>query len=146
MWALEKPARDAEPTPTHLVESRCHPVPEAQELCQPVIRLCAALTSVAAAAWLLFPVSEAILRQAIQRTPSRSTAKPRQELGVTIAATASSGGAFEPYKNLLRGDKYTTYIDTSLGTVVMEFADEAASGHAFGGALAAPTRNPCRLT
>ncbi len=72
-------------------------------------------------------------------TPSRSTAKPRQELGVTIAATASSGGAFEPYKNLLRGDKYTTYIDTSLGTVVMEFADEAASGHAFGGALAAPT-------
>ncbi len=60
-------------------------------------------------------------------------------MGVTVVATASSGGAFEPYKNLLRGEKYTTYIDTSLGTVVMEFADEGASGHAFGGAISAPT-------
>jgi len=58
---------------------------------------------------------------------------------VTVVATATSGGAFEPYKNLLRGEKYTTYFDTSLGTVVMEFADEGAAGHAFGGTLAAPT-------
>jgi TonB family protein len=57
---------------------------------------------------------------------------------VTVVATASSGGAFEPYKNLLRGEKYTTYLDTSLGTAVMEFADEAASGHPFGGTLSAP--------
>ena len=70
--------------------------------------------------------------------PGRSTAKPRQTLGVTGVATATSGGAFEPYKNLLRGEKYTTYLDTSLGTVVMEFADESAASHSFGGTLAAP--------
>jgi TonB family protein len=64
--------------------------------------------------------------------------KPRQTLGVTVVATASSGGAFEPYKNLLRGEKYTTYLDTSLGTVVMEFADEAATGHPYGGTLSGP--------
>jgi hypothetical protein len=71
-------------------------------------------------------------------TPGRSTAKARGELGVTIVATANSGGAFEPYKNLLRGEKYTTYFDTSLGTAVMEFADESTSAHPFGGTLSAP--------
>jgi hypothetical protein len=70
--------------------------------------------------------------------PGRSAVKPRQELGVTIVATASSGGAFEPYKNLLHGEKYTTYFDTSLGTAVMEFADESTSAHPFGGTLSAP--------
>jgi hypothetical protein len=73
------------------------------------------------------------------QVPGHSPAKQRQQLGVTIVATASSGGAFEPYKNLLRGEKYTTYFDTSLGTVVMEFADEAASGHPYGATLVAPT-------
>lgn len=62
----------------------------------------------------------------------------QQTLGVTIVATASSGGAFEPYKNLLHGDKYTTYFDTSLGTVVMEFSDEQPTNHSFGGTLTAP--------
>lgn len=70
---------------------------------------------------------------------AHSPTKPRQVLGVTIVATASSGGAFEPYKNLLKGEKYTTYFDTSLGTVVMEFADEAATGHPYGSTLSAPT-------
>lgn len=73
------------------------------------------------------------------QTPGHSPVKQRQALGVTIVATATSGGAFEPYKNLLRGEKYTTYFDTSLGTVVMEFADEAATGHPYGGTLTAPT-------
>ena len=73
------------------------------------------------------------------QTSARSSAKPRQTLGVTVVATATSGGAFEPYKNLLRGEKYTTYFDTSLGTVVMEFADTSpANSHSFGGTLAAP--------
>jgi TonB family protein len=61
-----------------------------------------------------------------------------QTLGVTIVATAGSGGAFEPYKNLLKGEKYTTYLDTSHGTVVMEFADETTATHSFGGTLSAP--------
>jgi TonB family protein len=75
--------------------------------------------------------------------PVRTTAKQRQALGVTVVATASSGGAFEPYKNLLRGEKYTTYLDTTLGTAVMEFADEATAGHPFGGTLTAPA--PIRI-
>jgi TonB family protein len=70
--------------------------------------------------------------------PTRNNAKQGQALGVTIVATAGSGGAFEPYKNLLRGEQYTTYLDTSLGSVVMEFSDNAATGHSFTGALTAP--------
>ena len=54
----------------------------------------------------------------------RSASKKNQELNVTIVATATSGGAFEAYKNLLKGETYTTYLETSAGTVVMEFADE----------------------
>ena len=72
-------------------------------------------------------------------TAARTALKSRsQTLGVTIVATAGSGGAFEPYKNLLKGEKYTTYLDTSHGTVVMEFADETTATHAFGGTLSAP--------
>ena len=70
--------------------------------------------------------------------PGHSTIKQRQELNVTVVATATSGGAFEPYKNLLHGEKYTTYFETSLGTVVMEFSDESSTARAFGGTLAAP--------
>ena len=69
--------------------------------------------------------------------PDKSSPKD-QILGVTIVATATSGGAFEPYKNLLRGEKYTTYLDSSLGTIVMEFADEAATSHPYGSTLRAP--------
>ena len=72
------------------------------------------------------------------KQPGRSAFRHGQEIGVTIVATASSGGAFEPYKNLLRGDTYTTYLDTSLGTAVMEFADQKSGAHAFGSALTAP--------
>lgn len=69
----------------------------------------------------------------------RSSLKPHTDtLGVTIVATAGSGGVFEPYKNLLRGETYSTYVDTSIGTVVMEFADEATAVHSFGGTLTAP--------
>ena len=73
------------------------------------------------------------------QAPGHSPTKHGQTLGVTIVATATSGGAFEPYKKLLKGEKYTTYFDTSLGTVVMEFADESATGHPYGATLAAPT-------
>jgi TonB family protein len=55
---------------------------------------------------------------------------------VTIVATATSGGAFEPYKNLLRGQTYTTYFDTSLGAVVMQFSEAVASNQP--GGLTAP--------
>ncbi|HKV82009.1 MAG TPA: TonB family protein [Candidatus Sulfotelmatobacter sp.] len=72
-------------------------------------------------------------------TPGRSSvSQQKKTLGVTIVATAGSAGAFEPYKNLLRGDKSITYLDTTLGTLVMEFSDEANTTHAFGGDLTAP--------
>jgi hypothetical protein len=57
----------------------------------------------------------------------RSVPQKQQELNVTVVATATSGGAFEPYKNLLHGETYTTYLDTTAGTVVMEFADASGS-------------------
>lgn len=72
------------------------------------------------------------------RTTHRGTRRQPQTLNVVIAATASSGGAFEPYKNLLHGEKYTIYLDTAVGTVVMEFADQAAAAHSFRSAISAP--------
>ena len=72
-------------------------------------------------------------------SPARSSAKQQhQTLNVDVVASASSGGAFEPYKNLLHGEKHTTYLDTTLGTVVMEYADEASAGRATAGPLTAP--------
>jgi len=72
----------------------------------------------------------------------RSTAGQHSNtLDVTVVATASSGGAFapyfEPYKTLLHGEISTTYFDTSLGTVVMAFAD-AAPARGFANSLTAP--------
>ena len=69
----------------------------------------------------------------------RTATKQPQTLGVTIVATAGSGGAFEPYKKLLHGEVYTTYLDTSLGTVVMEFAESAPAVRGFAGSLSAPS-------
>ncbi len=59
----------------------------------------------------------------------RAPSKQSQELNVTIVATATSGGAFEAYKNQLHGQTYTTYLETSVGQVVMEFADTNPSAN-----------------
>ncbi|HSZ54264.1 MAG TPA: energy transducer TonB [Tepidisphaeraceae bacterium] len=58
--------------------------------------------------------------------------KHSKTLDVTIVATASSGGAFEPYKSLMHGQTYTTYIDTSLGSVVMQFSEAVPSNQPGG--------------
>jgi hypothetical protein len=72
-------------------------------------------------------------------TPARSSANQRPSaMGVTVVATATSGGAFEPYKNLLQGENYTIYLDTPLGTAVLEFADEGAPSRPYRGNLTAP--------
>lgn len=61
--------------------------------------------------------------------PRTSLRKQQRTFEAEVVGTASAGGAFEPYKNLLRGEKHTRYLDTSLGTVVMEYAEAtAASG------------------
>ena len=54
--------------------------------------------------------------------PGRSSVKGAQGPAITIVATASSGGGFDFYGKL-PGDNYTVYVDTSIGMVVMQFAE-----------------------
>jgi hypothetical protein len=77
------------------------------------------------------------------QSPKHSSLKQRQSFDVDIVATARSGGAFEPYKNLLHGEKHTIYPDTfsSLGTAVMEYSEESTKGR---GPLTPP--QPIRTT
>jgi hypothetical protein len=57
---------------------------------------------------------------------------------ITIVATSRSGGAFNFY-GALKGDKvYTIYIETTLGTAVMQFADPASATHGYAEDLSAP--------
>jgi hypothetical protein len=59
----------------------------------------------------------------------KSTVTKDDRLGITIEASSRSGGALNFY-GTLKGDKvYTIYIDTNLGTAVMEFADPTSVGH-----------------
>ena len=62
--------------------------------------------------------------------PGHSSIKHSKTFDVDVVATANSGGAFEPYKNLLKGEKHTIYPETSssLGAAAMEYA-ESATGH-----------------
>lgn len=71
-------------------------------------------------------------------SPGHSPKIHGKELEVTVVASANSGGALEPYKNLLHGQTYTAYLDTSAGQVIVEFADETTAAHSFGDALTAP--------
>lgn len=58
--------------------------------------------------------------------------------GITVVATSRSGGAFNFY-GTLKGDRvYTIYIETALGTTVMQFADPASTAHPYAEDLAAP--------
>ncbi len=65
--------------------------------------------------------------------PGHSSIKHSKTFDVDIVATANSGGAFEPYKNLLRGEKHTIYPETSssLGAAAMEYAESATVHGAF---------------
>ncbi|HUK26148.1 MAG TPA: hypothetical protein VLV49_16315 [Terriglobales bacterium] len=71
--------------------------------------------------------------------PSRSSAglgDRRQE--ITVEASPRSGGAFNFY-GALKGDKvYTIYLDTTLGTAVLEFSDPSSAAHAYSQELTAP--------
>ena len=70
--------------------------------------------------------------------PTRSSAvKDRKGPGITIVATSRSGGAFNFY-GALKGDNYTIYIETALGTAVMQYADPASATHQYTGDLTAP--------
>jgi hypothetical protein len=56
------------------------------------------------------------------KSPPRSSIKSDQGPAITIVATSRSGGAFNFYGEL-PGNNYSVYIDTRLGTVVMQFAE-----------------------
>jgi hypothetical protein len=71
--------------------------------------------------------------------PGRSSVGgDRHGPGITIVATSRSGGAFNFY-GALKGDRvYTIYIGTSIGTVVMQYADPASTTHPYAEDLNAP--------
>ena len=57
---------------------------------------------------------------------------------ITIVASSRSGGAFNFY-GLLKGDKvYTIYINTTIGTAVMQYADPTSESHPYADDLGRP--------
>jgi hypothetical protein len=69
--------------------------------------------------------------------PPRSSVKEHDGPGITIVATSRSGGAFDFYGKL-PGDNYTVYVDTSMGTVVMQFAEVNLAAHSQAGSVVGP--------
>jgi hypothetical protein len=60
--------------------------------------------------------------------PGRSSASDHKRSGITVVATSRSGGVFN-YYGLLKGDNYSIYIETSLGTAVMQYSDSTSVAH-----------------
>jgi hypothetical protein len=67
----------------------------------------------------------------------RSTAKGEKN-SITVVASPRSGGALNLY-GALKGDRvYTIYINTAIGTAIMQFADPDSAAHPYDTDLAAP--------
>jgi hypothetical protein len=67
-----------------------------------------------------------------------SVSKDHATPNITVVGSSRSGGAFNFY-GTLKGDKvYTIYIDTVLGTAVMEYADPSSAVHPYAEDLIAP--------
>lgn len=57
---------------------------------------------------------------------------------ITVEATPSSGGVFR-YYNYLKGDNtYSNYLQTVLGTVLLQFSDPSSLTHSYAETLTAP--------
>jgi hypothetical protein len=70
--------------------------------------------------------------------PGRTSTTDHKGAGVTVVATSRSGGVFNRYGQL-KGDRvYSIYLDTSIGTAVMQFADSASAAHPYLQDLTAP--------
>jgi len=69
--------------------------------------------------------------------PGRTNIKEQQGPAITIVATSRSGGVFDFYGKL-PGDNYSVYVDTSAGTVVMQFADPASATRSNLGTIVGP--------
>jgi len=81
--------------------------------------------------------------------PGRSSVKGDPGPAITIVATSRSGGAFDFYGKI-PGDNYTVYVDTNIGTVVMQFAEADPASNSGAGTLTGPeglrTELPANLT
>jgi hypothetical protein len=63
--------------------------------------------------------------------PGHSSTNNHKGSGISIEATPRSGGVFA-YYDVLKGDRnYSIYIETSLGTAVMQYADPASAAHPY---------------
>jgi len=69
--------------------------------------------------------------------PGHSSVNDHKRSGVTVVATSRSGGVL-PYYGLLKGDNYSIYIETSLGTAVMQYSDPSSATHPSREALSEP--------
>jgi len=67
-----------------------------------------------------------------------SVGKDHEGPGITVVGSARSGGAFNFYGKLIGDKNYTIYIDTVLGTAVMQYADPASATHPYAEDLVAP--------
>lgn len=72
--------------------------------------------------------------------PGRSSTNPHHGFEATVEAGASSGGVFGTgYYGALKGSKvYSIYMDTSIGTAVMQYSDPSSAVHPSSDALSAP--------
>ncbi len=64
--------------------------------------------------------------------------QPRQSPRITVVASARSGSALHEYGVLKGSHVYTIYIDTAIGTAVMEFSEQQSSGPSFETDLTSP--------
>jgi hypothetical protein len=69
--------------------------------------------------------------------PGRSSASDHKRSGITVIATSRSGGVFN-YYGLLKGDNYSIYIETSLGTAVMQYSDSGSVARSSRAVLTEP--------
>jgi hypothetical protein len=69
--------------------------------------------------------------------PGHSSTRAHGGPSYTVKATSNSGGVFNRYGQL-KGDNYSTYIETSLGTAVLQYADASSAAHPYTGDLTKP--------
>ena len=64
--------------------------------------------------------------------PGHSSVDGHKRTGYTVVATSRSGGVL-PYYGLLKGDNYSIYIPTSIGTAVMQYSDPSSASNSSAG-------------
>jgi hypothetical protein len=69
--------------------------------------------------------------------PGHSSVNDHKRSGITVIATSRSGGVL-PYYGLLKGDNYSIYVETSLGTAVIQYSDPSSATRPSREALSEP--------